>query len=597
MKKLCALLLAALFAVSVLTACQSKQSSGSDEEKKSEAASYESGLFDTSYVHKINVEISEDDWKDLRENPLKKTKYSVDVTIDGDTVENVSFATKGNTSLSQVADSDSDRYSFKINFGKYEKGQTYQGLDKLNLNNIMSDATYMKDYLSYLIMRKAGVSASLTSYVELSINGEVHGLYIAIEDVSDSFLERNTGDDDGALYKPETDRLDNAGGASRDEAGKQLMPGGDNQQGNPPQMPSGDSQQGNPPQMPSGDSQQGNFPQMPGGDSQQGNFPQMPSGDSQEGNFPQMPDGGKGGMGGPGGFGGDAKGADLVYSDDSKDSYSDIFDNEENDVSEEDEQELIAAIKALSDGKDIDEHWDMDQVIRYFVAHNFVLNYDSYTGNMLHNYYLYESDGKVTVFPWDYNLAFGGFQGGGDSTTAINTAIDSPLSGADEDSRPLWKVIVSNESYLKLYHQYYSELMSSFFDSGDCEKEIERVYEMIRPYVKDDPSAFYKVEEFDEAVSTLKQFCTLRAQSINKQLNGELGSAASEQKKEDMVDASAITLSKMGQQGGRDDGGFKGFGRNDRTGNASGNNSSEPTTDSAQPSSAEPSAEASQKKQ
>ena len=558
MKKLCALLLAALFAVSVLTACQSKQSSGSDEEKKSEAASYESGLFDTSYVHKINVEISEDDWKDLRENPLKKTKYSVDVTIDGDTVENVSFATKGNTSLSQVADSDSDRYSFKINFGKYEKGQTYQGLDKLNLNNIMSDATYMKDYLSYLIMRKAGVSASLTSYVELSINGEVHGLYIAIEDVSDSFLERNTGDDDGALYKPETDRLDNAGGASRDEAGKQLMPGGDNQQGNPPQMPSGDS---------------------------------------QEGNFPQMPDGGKGGMGGPGGFGGDAKGADLVYSDDSKDSYSDIFDNEENDVSEEDEQELIAAIKALSDGKDIDEHWDMDQVIRYFVAHNFVLNYDSYTGNMLHNYYLYESDGKVTVFPWDYNLAFGGFQGGGDSTTAINTAIDSPLSGADEDSRPLWKVIVSNESYLKLYHQYYSELMSSFFDSGDCEKEIERVYEMIRPYVKDDPSAFYKVEEFDEAVSTLKQFCTLRAQSINKQLNGELGSAASEQKKEDMVDASAITLSKMGQQGGRDDGGFKGFGRKDRTGNASGNNSSEPTTDSAQPSSAEPSAEASQKKQ
>ena len=597
MKKLCALLLAALFAVSVLTACQSKQSSGSDEEKKSEAASYESGLFDTSYIHKINVEISEDDWKDLRENPLKKTKYSVDVTIDGDTVENVSFATKGNTSLSQVADSDSDRYSFKINFGKYEKGQTYQGLDKLNLNNIMSDATYMKDYLSYLIMRKAGVSASLTSYVELSINGEVHGLYIAIEDVSDSFLERNTGDDDGALYKPETDRLDNAGGASRDEAGKQLMPGGDNQQGNPPQMPSGDSQQGNPPQMPSGDSQQGNFPQMPGGDSQQGNFPQMPSGDSQEGNFPQMPDGGKGGMGGPGGFGGDAKGADLVYSDDSKDSYSDIFDNEENDVSEEDEQELIAAIKALSDGKDIDEHWDMDQVIRYFVAHNFVLNYDSYTGNMLHNYYLYESDGKVTVFPWDYNLAFGGFQGGGDSTTAINTAIDSPLSGADEDSRPLWKVIVSNESYLKLYHQYYSELMSSFFDSGDCEKEIERVYEMIRPYVKDDPSAFYKVEEFDEAVSTLKQFCTLRAQSINKQLNGELGSAASEQKKEDMVDASAITLSKMGQQGGRDDGGFKGFGRKDRTGNASGNNSSEPTTDSAQPSSAEPSAEASQKKQ
>lgn len=33
----------------------------------------------------------------------------------------------------------------------------------------------MKDYLSYLIMRKAGASAPLASYVSLSINGELHG--------------------------------------------------------------------------------------------------------------------------------------------------------------------------------------------------------------------------------------------------------------------------------------------------------------------------------------------------------------------------------------------------------------------------------------
>ena len=27
------------------------------------------------------------------------------------------------------------------------------------------------------------------------------------------------------------------------------------------------------------------------------------------------------------------------------------------------------------------------------VVHNFVLNFDSYTGSMIHNYYLYEKDG------------------------------------------------------------------------------------------------------------------------------------------------------------------------------------------------------------
>ena len=152
MKKILSLLLAGGMMLTALTACGTKQQTATADSAAKQTQAYETGLFDTSYVHKINVKISDEDWKDLRENPLQKTKYQVNVTIDGDTVENVSFATKGNTSLSQVASTDSDRYSFKINFGKYEDGQTYQGLDKLNLNNIMSDATYMKDYLSYLLM-------------------------------------------------------------------------------------------------------------------------------------------------------------------------------------------------------------------------------------------------------------------------------------------------------------------------------------------------------------------------------------------------------------------------------------------------------------
>ena len=41
-------------------------------------------------------------------------------------------------------------------------------------------------------------------------------------------------------------------------------------------------------------------------------------------------------------------------------------------------EELIAAIKALNNGEGIGDSWDIDQIIRYFVAHNFVLNYDSY---------------------------------------------------------------------------------------------------------------------------------------------------------------------------------------------------------------------------
>ncbi len=574
MRKIGAILLsfAMLFGV-CMTGCQSQSPSSQTEtadepEKKTASVGYADTLFDTSTVHEINVELAEDDWKDLLANPLEKTKYKADVTIDGEKIENVSFATKGNTSLSQVASSDSDRYSFKINFGKYEKGQTYQGLDKLNLNNIMSDATYMKDYLSYMIMREAGVSASLTSYVALSVNGELHGLYIAIEDVSDSMLERSGKSSDGALYKPETERLDNAnGGQDKKQDGMQPPSGDEQMQQGGMKPPSSDEQmpQGNfrPPTNSDGeiDMPQGNGQMPQGGMKPPSGDGQMPQGDfrpptNSDGEI-EMPQGG-GPQGGSMGMDGDSSGADLVYSDDNRDSYSDIFDNEENDVSEDDEKELIAAIKALNSGENIEQYWNMDEVIRYFVAHNFVLNYDSYTGTMLHNYYLYQNDGKVSILPWDYNLSFGGFQGGSDATSAANWAIDSPLSGTTEEKRPLWNAIVSNEAYLEKYHQYYNELLANFFSNGKCTEEIERVYNMIRPYVEKDPTAFYTLDEFDEAVTTLKDFCEKRAESISKQLNGKLGCTTDTQKSEDKVDASDLTLSRMGSQGGGKDGG-KGF--------------------------------------
>lgn len=543
-RRIAALLTALALAVG-LAGCGAGKTAAVDS--GTEWADVAGGLFDTSYVHEIRVEISEEDWADLLENPLEKTKYAVNVTIDGETVENVSFATKGNTSLSQVAASDSDRYSFKINFGKYEEGQTYHGLDKLNLNNIMSDATYMKDYLSYRIMREAGVSAPLTSYVMLYINGEAQGLYLAIEDVADEFLTRNYGSADGALYKPETETLDQAGDAPGDMQPPEGM-----------QMPDGM-------ELPDGAQQpdgNGGFPGAGGGrfgGMQPPEGMELPDGAQPPDGNGGLPGADGGGFGGMqfSGFGGESGGADLVYVDEDTASYSSIFDNNETDVTEEDERELIAALRALQEG-DVDAHWDMAEVTAYFAAHNFVLNYDSYTGTMLHNYYLYEQDGVVSILPWDYNLAFCGFLGGSDATAAVNWAIDSPLSGASEEARPLWQVIAEDETYLAMYHEAFDSLLTNYFENGRCDAEIERVSAMLRPYVAKDPTAFYTVEEFDRAIEILRAFCSLRAQSVRRQLSGALASVSSEQKAEDMVDASALTLSDMGSQGGGRDGDFPG---------------------------------------
>ena len=100
----------------------------------------------------------------------------------------------------------------------------------------------------------------------------------------------------------------------------------------------------------------------------------------------------------------------------------------------------------------------MDAVLRYFVVHNFVVNGDSYTGSMIHNYYLYEQDGKLSMLPWDYNLAFGGVSGQATRKAPVNDPIDDVLS-----DRPMqaW-IFSSEEAYTALYH----ELLRGIFAVG-----------------------------------------------------------------------------------------------------------------------------------
>ena len=536
-------------------------------------------IFDTSYVHQINIEISEEDWNDLLNNPLEKTKYKVNLTIDGNEVNEVSFATKGNTSLSSVAaDSNSDRYSFKINFSKYDKQQTYQGLKKLNLSNIYSDPTYMKDYLSYQLFNEVGALSSRCSYVWLTVNGEDFGLYLAIEEVDQAFLDENT-ESEGTLYKPEAEMLGNIGNGMKPgengndpqgEGNKWWQPGNgngnmldnmtptegfnpfgqDGENGTNGFNPFGQNGNGFGP----GDSSGNQFNPGDGNGFNPGNMT-PPDGTNpfsgEDGNDPGqfnpeniMPENK------PGGFN-SSNGASLVYTDDQISSYSDIFDNAETDVTEEDEYRVIEALKNLSEGN-IEESVDVDNTIRYFVAHNFVMNYDSYTGTMLHNYYLYENDGLLTMIPWDYNLAFGAFAMGArnDATSLINQGIDSPLSNASESDRPMWSWITDSEEYLEQYHAVYKEFITEYFDSGKFEEEFNRVVKMIREYVAKDPSAFYSVGEFDTATEQLKKFCLLRAESISKQLDGTLATVSSQQNSADRVDASGLNISSMGSFGG-----------------------------------------------
>lgn len=487
----------------------------------SASCGYESRLFDTSKVHSIDIVM--DDWEGFLETCEDEEYTACTVIIDGDSYKNVAIRAKGNTSLSTVSQLGSDRYSLKIELDHYNSAENYYGLDKLCLNNIIQDTTYMKDYLSYQLMAQMGVPSPLCSYAYLTINGEEWGLYLAVEDVEDAFLARNYGSDHGELYKPDSQSFGGGRGNGKDFN----MDDFDPEDFNPEDF--------DPSQMAQG-ADDSNRPQPPGG------APQGAGGGMPEQNGDNR--GPNGDDHGPGG--GMSMGSDdvkLQYIDDDTDSYANIFDNAKTDITKADKKRLIASLKSLSEGTDIEDVVDTDEVIRYFVVHNFLCNGDSYTGSMIHNYYLYEEDGQLSMIPWDYNLAFGTFQSS-DATAEVNTPIDTPVSGGSMDDRPMLSWIFADDTYTQLYHQYFSE----FLDSVDFDTLIETTKELIAPYVEKDPTKFYTYEEFEQGVEALKTFCELRTESIEGQLDGTIPSTADGQSQDDsnLIDASALTLSDMG---------------------------------------------------
>lgn len=370
----------------------------------------------------------------------------------------------------------------------------------------------MKDYLCYQMMQQVGVAAPLCSYAYLTVNGEDWGLYLAVEAVEESFLQRSYGSDYGELYKPDSTEM----GGGRGNGEDFTMPDtAENAAENTAESTAVDTTAG------------------------------FPNG--------QMPDGFSGGapdMGG-GNFAGGSGSADVLlqYIDDDPDSYSNIFDNAKTSCSEADKARLIAALKTLS-GEDASSAVDADMVIRYFVAHNFVLNFDSYTGSMIHNYYLYEKGGQLQMIPWDYNLAFGGFQSSGGATALVNYPIDTPVSGGSIDERPMLAWIFADEEYTALYHQYFAEFIAEYFDSGYFSDMMDSVKAMIDPYVQQDPTKFCTYEEFETGIDTLKAFCLLRAESISAQLSGAIGSTSDTQDEATLIDAGSLQISDMGSMGG-----------------------------------------------
>ncbi|MGN1143807.1 MAG: CotH kinase family protein, partial [Anaerovoracaceae bacterium] len=452
------------------------------------------------------------------------------------------------------------------------------------LNNNYSDATLMKEALCYDMFQFLGADASLYNYASFSVNGVYTGLYLALEPVEEDFALRNYGVGYGELYKPDSMEMGGPGkmkNFDQEEIQQMLNPeekAAD--EGTTPEMESDANTHATDtmPDVPDGQNPFGGRMPPDGQMPQRGQMPpdnqdfqggQMPENVQMPGDG-QMPDR-KDFDGKSPGEKGSGSGANLNYIDDSLDSYSTIWDGEVFRTTDQDHQRVVTALKAIcSEDADLEmlqKYMDVDNVLKYMAVHTFVVNLDSLSGNMAHNYYLYEDEGMLNLIPWDYNLAFGGFQGGSASET-INFAIDTPFSsGISTEDRQFFMALLENEDCLQQYHAYLRQLAENYVQNGRLETVVASIRSQIDQLAADDPTAFFTYEEYDAAADMLLEVIRLRTDSVLGQLDGTIPSTneGQQQDSSSLIDASSIDLTVMGSMmgGGKGDQGGDREGRKD----------------------------------
>ncbi len=480
----------------------------------------------------ISIEISADadEWQQMLDNAMNEEYIMADVTINGTLFSDVGIRPKGNNSLQMVSSSDSDRYGFKIKFDEYVSGQSCFGLDTLVLNNMIGDPTYMKEYTTFDMMKTLGIETPYFGYSDIKVNGENWGLYFTLESYNDSYELRASGDEKGVLYN-----VKSVGGMG-EKSGADIS-GSEN----PDEINSDEKDQ------------ERDFPR----NNRSFNDEDAPEsfrsfGGENSGGF----------MNGRGGMGAGQSGGSLVYSGDDPSDYPSIFENAVGgDTGEEDYAKVISALKALNEGENIEDHFDVDEILRYLAVHTFVVNLDSYSSEMAQNYYIYEHDGVIKILPWDYNYAWGAFQGGGASET-VNFPIDTPVSGVEMSERPLISKLFENKEYLERYHEYLLILIKEYFTDGGFESLISKTDLLIGEYVANDATAFYSYDEYQSALEQFRIIARLRAESVSGQINRTIPSTSEGQSSEPdkLTDTSEINMNALGSGGGIG-GGKGGFNR------------------------------------
>jgi hypothetical protein len=126
-----------------------------------------------------------------------------------ETVSNIGVRIKGSSSRRTLE----EKPAFKLKFDEFVPQQSFRGLRRMTLNNMVEDPSFIAERLAYALFRAAKLAAPRCNSALVYVNDQPYGVYANVETEDKTFLRRWFTDDDGNLY--EVNKNDFAEGAEQ----------------------------------------------------------------------------------------------------------------------------------------------------------------------------------------------------------------------------------------------------------------------------------------------------------------------------------------------------------------------------------------------
>jgi hypothetical protein len=145
-------------------------------------------LFNDATLHDVHLRLNQRDWETMRVNFEDDTFYPADLVWNGITVRNVGVRQRGFGSRT------ASKPNLRVDMNRYASNQRFVGLTAINLDNVYSDPSMMRDPLAMKIHGRLGVPAPRQAHARLFVNDAYAGVYVIVEPVDRTFLARVYGE-------------------------------------------------------------------------------------------------------------------------------------------------------------------------------------------------------------------------------------------------------------------------------------------------------------------------------------------------------------------------------------------------------------------